>query len=226
MTTGTVLVQDSMAKRFILEPNVEPDEDQLAFGLRWLNRMMDSWGAEKPMLYDVREETFTLSNGVASYSTSVLADGRPTSVTYLFNRLSSVDYPCQLIDYQTYADIGYKPINAPPSVCYYDDAMPESTFTFYPRPDAAYVCHVYVTRLLTGAIAADTNVVLPPGYEKAIIDCLALYYPFAVPASPDMKKDAKNARDVLRRANYVPLLSNVPIGRYHSPNNAFPFPYW
>lgn len=223
MTTGTVLVQDALAKRFVLEPNVEADADQLAFGLRWLNRMMESWGAEKPMLYSVNEETFTLVAGTASYSTTELTDGRPASVNYMFNRLSNVDYPCQLVDNQTWADVQYKPVNAVPTICWYNDTFPNGTFNFYPRPFGSFECHVFTQRVLTGEITATTDVLLPPGYEAAIVDNLACYYPFAVPASADMKRDAKNGMDLLKRANHVSLISKTTIPSSYSISNDFPF---
>ena len=223
MTTGAVLVKDALAKRFVTAPNETPDADQIEFALRFLNRMLESWGAEKPMLYTISEETFTLTPSVATYSTSLLTDGRPASVNYLFNRLSNVDYPCQLVDNQTFADVQYKPVDAVPSICYYDDAYPNSTFNFYPRPYAAFVCHVYVQRVLTGTITETTDVALPPGYEAAIVDNLAVYYPFAVPASPDMKRDAMNSRNLLKRANYVPALAKTRIDSGYSVNNDFPY---
>jgi hypothetical protein len=223
MTTGAVLVQDALAKRFILEPNVEPDEDQLAFGLRWLNRMMAQKGVQKANIFHIAEETFNLSDGVASYSTTLLSLGRPVSVNYLFNRLSNVDYPCDLVDNQTFADVEYKPVNAVPSICYYSEGFPNGTFNFYPRPNSTYECHVFVTRPLTSAITADTDVLLPDGYEASIVDSLAVYYPFAVPASPDMKRDAKNGWDILTRANYVPLISKVNVRSNYSVNNDFPY---
>ena len=223
MTTGTVLVQDALAKRFVTAPNEEPDADQLAFGLRWLNRMMESWGAQKPLLYTITEETFTLTPSTASYSTTNLTDGRPASVDYMFNRLSNVDYPCQLVDNQTYADVQYKPVDAVPTLCYYNDGFPNGTFNFYPRPYAAFECHVFVRRVLTGTITATTDVLLPPGYEAAIVDNLAVYYPFAVPASPDMKRDAKNGKDLLKIANYEPLISKVAVRSNYSVNNDLPY---
>lgn len=223
MTTGTVLVQDALQKRFILAPNQEADEDQLATGLRWLNRMLESWGAQKPMLYTITEETFTLTPSTASYSTSLLASGRPASVDYLFNRLSSVDYPCKLVDNQTYADVQYKPVDAVPTLCYYNDGYPNGTFYFYPRPYAAFECHVFVRRVLTSTITATTDVALPPGYEAAIVDNLAVYYPFAVPATPDMKRDAMNGKKLLKIANYEPLISKVAVNSGYSVNNDFPY---
>lgn len=223
MTTGAVLVQDALAKRFVLEPNVAPDADQMAFGLRWLNRMMAQKSVPKGNIYTINEETFNLSAGVASYSTSLLADGRPVSIDYLFNRLSNVDYPCQIVDNQTFADVTYKPVNAVPTIMYYDDGFPNSTFNFYPRPNAVYECHVFCRRLLTGEIEEDTDVVLPPGYEAAIVDALACYYPFAVPATADMKRDAENGWKFLRRNNYEPLISKVSINSGYSVNNDFPY---
>jgi len=223
MTTGAVLVKDALAKRFVTAPNEEPDADQIEFALRWLNRMLESWGAQKPLLYTITEETFTLTPSTASYSTALLTDGRPASVDYLFNRLSNVDYPCQLVDNQTYADVQYKPVDAVPTLCYYNDGYPNGLFNFYPRPYAAFECHVYVRRVLTGTVTATTDVLLPPGYEAAIVDNLAVYYPFAVPASPDMKRDAKNGKDVLKIANYEPLISKVAVQSGYSVNNDFPY---
>lgn len=224
MTTVSVLIKDALAKRFILPPGQDPDSDQEAFGLRTLTRMLDSWGADAPILFRVSEETITLSSDVSSYSTSLLASGRPNSIKYLFNRLSDIDYPCQLVDYQTWANVVYKPVSAVPSICYYDDSYPNGTLNFYPIPYAAFVCHVFVTRpLVTGTITTSTDIVLPPGYEAAIVDNLAVYYPYEVPATADMKRDAMNGKNLLKRANYVPLKMSVPIDKNYSVNNDFPY---
>lgn len=223
MTTGAVIVQDALAKRFILAPGQEPDQDQMAFGLRWLNRMLQAKSAEIPNLFKLDEEVFNLATGVASYSTSLLSGGRPVSINYLFNRLSDVDYPCELVDNQTYADVMYKPVNAVPNICYYDDNMPNGTLNFFPRPYAVFECHVYVNRLLVaGTIDEDTDIVLPPGYEAAVIDALAVYYPYEVPASPAMERDARNGWALLKRLNYTPLISKLAIDRSYSVNNDFP----
>ena len=224
--TGAILVQDALCQRGILADNVAPTSDQLAVGLRFLNRMLRSWGQETEMVYVISSETFTMTPGVATYLTSLFAsgNGRPNAIDSLTLVLSNVTYPCTLIDNQTYNDITYKSTQAVPTMCYYDANFPDATFHFYPTPYAAFTCNVdCLSPLSSTDIAAATVVYMPDGYEKAIVDNLSVYLNYGNPPTPQMIKDANDSRNILKRRNFQPLLMETGINSGYSVNNDFPY---
>lgn len=228
MTTGTIIVQDALFQRGVLAEGQAPNADQLATGLRFLNRMLDSWSAEKAMIFVITQETFTTVDGTGEYDTDDFdsGNGRPSAVNFLTLTLSGVTYNVTLVDNQTYAQITFKNINSIPTICYYDSDYPVANFFFYPVPYAAFTAAVDVYRPITSAITASTNLVLPEGYEKAIVDNLTIYYNSGVPPTAQMRLDAKDSRDIIKRANYTPLIMNSPINSGYSVSNDFPMSGW
>lgn len=229
MTTGTVLVSDALLQIGVLGSTQTVKAGDLAIGLRWLNRMLESWANVRTMLYTVQSESFPFVASQASYTTAVFTDGRPTAINYMYITLSQVSYPCQLIVNQSYDDIGYKPAPGIPIVCYYDAAFPVGTMTFFPVPySAELTCYVDTQRPLTGKIAAATDVVLPAGYEKAIVDNLSMYLATAYPGAPisvNLRNEAKEGMRVLKVTNYTPLVSDIAWNRRYGPPQNF-IPSW
>jgi len=225
MTTGTVLVQDALCQRGILADNVAPTSDQLAVGLRFLNRMLDSWGNEAEMIYVITTETFTTTAGVATYGTSAFTsgNGRPVGVDSIVMTLSGVTYTVDLIDNQTYNSITFKNVNAIPNVCYYDANFPIANFNFYPVPFSAFLVSIDCYQKLSATVGAATDLVLPAGYEKAIVDNLAVYFNYGNPPSAQMVRDASESRNVIKRKNFVPLQLDSGINSGYSVNNDFPY---
>jgi len=213
MTTGTVIVQDALCQRGILADNVAPTTDQLAVGLRFLNRMLDSWGNEAEMIYVITSETFTTTPSVATYSTTSFSsgNGRPVGVDSITMVLSGVTYSVDLIDNQTYNSITFKAVDAIPTQCYYDANFPNANFNFYPRPFAAFTVNVDCYQKLSGTVGASTDLVLPAGYEKAIVDNLAVYMNYGNPPTRQMIIDANESRNVLKRRNFAPKEMNTRI---------------
>ncbi len=159
MTTGTVIVTDALIGLGVVSQAGAATATQLAVGLRWFNRMMDSFANVRALLYTTATETFTFVASQAAYTTAVLASGaRPVALNYMNVTLSGVNYPCRLIVNQSFADIGYPPATGIPEVCYYDAAFPTGTMTFWPIPySSSLTCNVYTQRVLTGTIAAATD---------------------------------------------------------------------
>ncbi len=227
MTTGTVIVTDALIGLGVVSQAGAATATQLAVGLRWFNRMMDSFANVRALLYTTATETFTFVASQAAYTTAVLASGaRPVALNYMNVTLSGVNYPCRLIVNQSFADIGYPPATGIPEVCYYDAAFPAGTMTFWPIPySSALTCNVYTQRTLTGTILAATDIILPPGYEKMLVDCLTEYLLGAFPGAPfsdQQRKEAKESRRVLKVTNYTPLVSSIGWSR----NGAYPPTQW
>lgn len=181
--------------------------------LRRLNRMLDSWSNLRTLCYQVGYQTFNTVAGQQQYSSALLSGGRPVSVDSMFARLSNVDYPISLIDNQTWGDIAYKPVQSVPSMCWLDTGFPDTTFNFYPIPNAVYTMYVACVDKLSTPITLTTVIALPPGYEKAMVDNLAVDIApsFGRQVSPQMAQDALASRKLVETTNYSPLLMDSPF---------------
>lgn len=216
--TVSTLVQDAMFAAGVLGQDgttqPEGDADQQLV-LRFLNRMIDAWSTETMMVYTTLQETLNLVANTATYSTSlfVSGNGRPVAVQGLFVRYAGVDYPIDMIDKSTYDSIGIKTVAAIPQYCYYDPSMPQGTLSLYPVPYATMVAYVDCMRPLTGALTLASTVSLPPGYDSALVDCLAevICRPFGMPVTPDIARAAKEARARIKRRNIVYVEMESPF---------------
>lgn len=224
MTTGAVLVSDAMMQAGILgaSDTVNPNDQNLV--LRRLNRMISSWDNEPLMLFALTPDSFTMVSGQADYpSGTYLPSGRPVSVDAITVRLSNIDYQVDMIDNQTWNAIPYKPTPGIPGQCFVDTDYPNTTLRFYPTPYAAFTCFVQARTPLTTDITALTDVAMPHGYEKAIVDNLAVDISpsFGMTPTPAMLQSARESRAVLKRNNYVPLVMETGLGNNKPSPDAF-----
>lgn len=217
MTTGADLVTRAFQASGIYGSGEAISADDSALALSVCNSMLDSWSNERGMIYDVYIDSFTMTPGQASYSSSLLSNGRPIAVDSIYIRQSNVDYPIELIDNQTYGEISYKPTGGLPDKCYVDTGYPDITFFFFPVPSTPYTAFISGWKKLQDTITLTTTLAMPLGYEKAIIDNLSLELCpyFDRNPSPLLVKSAARARKVLKLTNYVPLEmeTNTPIGQ-------------
>lgn len=212
-----------MLQATILGQDQSPTASDAQVVLRRLNRMLDSWGNETQMIYATTTESFTMTAGVATYASTLLTSGRPIAITSMYVSLSDIDYMVDLIDEQTWQSITYKPTTGIPTSCFPDRAFPTETLSFYPTPYAAFTCYVSGNQPLSGAITLATTLSLPKGYEKAIVDALAVDIcpSFYKQATPQMVADAVQSRTVLQRTNYVPLIMDTGLATNQPSPDAF-----
>ena len=220
MTAVVDLIQDAMFAAQIIGQDQTADAGDIQLSLRRLNRMLGTWANERSMMYVVSQDTFTMSPTVGQYLTSLLAGGRPTAILGGRTRLPGsgsgpLDYPFQMIDVNAWNRITYKPVPAIPSQCWYNPSMPDGLMNFYPTPYTSFTCFVDCQRPLTGALTLTTNVLLPEGYEAAIVAALAvdLAPSFGSKVTEGMMADRTHTRAVLRRINYKPQEMTVPHPR-------------
>jgi len=216
MTTVSTLVQDAMFQASAIGQDQTPTSGDAQLVLRRLNRMLEQWATEGQMVYAVQIETFTMTAGTAEYSSTLLTSGRPVFVESMKVRLNNIDYPVEMIDLEKWDAIGYKLTQAIPNQCYYHATYPNSTFKFYPVPYAAFECTVNFQTLLTGTLTMGDDLLLPPGYEAAIVAALAvdIWPSFKGPKLiPDaLEKDRTRTRANIKRVNFEPKEMLNPIG--------------
>lgn len=214
MTTVATLVQDAAFAAQVLGQDQTLSSGDAQLILRRLNRMLDSWSNESQMIYVNDTMSFLMTPGVNAYSTALLPSGRPVSIDAMTVVLSNIYYPVDMIDLLRWNAITYKITQAVPNQCYYNASMPDGTMFFYPTPYAAFTCNVDCKYPLSAPLLLATDLVLPHGYEAAIVAGLAVdiwgSFKNGDP-SPSMMKQMIDTRAVLKRTNYQPLEMETPF---------------
>lgn len=175
-------------------------------GLSALNRMIDSWSIDKDVIYTESAEVFTVSN--PSHTIGSGADFntvRPINIEQMFITDGGQTYPLWSNDLSQYALIGDKETTGRPTDFYYDGNFPIGTIKFYPVPDRSYQLNIYSKKALSQFTAITDNVVLPNGYERALI------YNLAVEIAPEYGKEAPQS---------VQLTAAKSLRAIESANNA------
>lgn len=215
MSTVRDLVTDAMFAVGALGQGESLGANDGALCLRRFVRMLGTWANENLMVYTTTEGTMNLTAGTATYSTTLLSSGRPTTIQNMFLRLSGIDYVVDQIDEETYDAFAYKAAAGLPTVCFYEASYPNGAFSFYPTPGDAYVAHVKGRYpLMAGTVTLDTVLSLPPGYEAALCDNLAVNIAtsFGLQAPAEVRQLAMTGKDVIKATNHVPMEMTSTLG--------------
>lgn len=204
--TGATLVTDAMYQAGVLgqDQGAAPSNDDAQLVLRRLQRMLDSWSTDDLMIYQANAETLSMSASVSQYSTALLAAGRPVKIETMWVTYAGVDYPVIQIDDARYASIAIKNINAIPQYCWINDSFPQMQLTFWPIPFAPMTLNMICQRLLQSTtVTMATSLSFPPGYEKALVDCLAvdIMPSFGLQPNASQLQAAKDAKTTLQTLN-------------------------
>ena len=92
--------------------------------------------------------------------------------------------------------------------------MPDVTVTLWPVPSAAMSLYLWSNKLITSFPDLTTDVVLPPGYERAIAYSLSeeIAPEYEVPVSASVVMKAAQARKNIKRINTQVPLMTMPYG--------------
>ena len=172
--------------------------------------------------------TYTLSNSMTAGSTTINAYyQRPIRINSAFVRVSSIDYPVQILSNEDYKLIGLKALNGPwPRALYYQPSELLGNLTFWPNPSSGEM-HMYCDTILGGFNTLQDIIKLPPGYNNA------MRYGLAELLMPEYGKNsqAQNAmifnqaargRALIKRSNMQPMQTAKfdPVIMSGRPNDA------
>lgn len=223
MTTVRDIIIDAGYANGAFGQNITPQDADVQTMFRQFKRLVDSWSNEKLMVFDIYVDQLSLTPNVATYSTTLLSQGRPISVDSIYVRNSNIDYPVDLISNQTYGEFAYKITPGIPAACWYDGSFPDGTFNFYPQPYAPFTAFVSCRRSLTAGLSTlDTVLAFPPGYELAFVSGLAMSAAkfMGLPVSPELAQEATKSKATLQRTNYMPLEMDAGwVQRYPNSNS-------
>jgi hypothetical protein len=187
-------------------------------GLSVLQRMLDSWANDGLLVYSRTQETISLTAGDGTYTTANLSTAsRPVAIHGGFVRYGGTDYPLRRVEDDEWNSIAVKTTQGIPEVFTYEPKM-TGEFEFYPVPVDAMTAYLDVQRPLTATLALSDNLSLPPGYEDAIVENLAVkmaFGGFGVVPSPYLLQSARKSLKLLRTTNYRPgILTGATNRRY------------
>lgn len=191
------------------EPLSGEDAD---YALGVLNGLLDSWNTQRLFIVTVNEVIASVSGQSATIGPGMTFNTpRPVDVEAgAFSRLNGIDYGIEWIDRQTYENIPLKTVASTlPQYAYYDGQYPTATIYFYPVPTTTLSVHIPVQVQLSAFATLATNVVLVPGYQRALEYSLAEELAPGLRAlDPQIARGAQIARRAIRRTNVdVPLLN-------------------
>lgn len=211
--TALDLVTGALRKIGQYAPGETLDASDAQDALDTLNGMLDLWSAQRLAVYNQIETVVNLTAGKASYTVGAGGDFnmvRPLALSKAYSRMttsaSTVDFPCQLVTLDKYARIGLKNQPGPwPKFAYYNTGVPLGTLTFWPVPTSGLEFHLWSDAVFASLALADT-VNLPRGYFLGLQWNLAeqLCAEYGLPVPPDVRRFAKDARDVIKAANATP----------------------
>ena len=198
-----------------IEPGEEPTAAEMQACLFTGNQMMDSWQAQRLMIYSINrlvfqpltlQQTYTVGPGG---DISIPRPPRITSVSVISQPTSTnpLELPLEMLDDQQWQDIPVKSTTgALPQSCYDDDNFPLRGLNFWPVPVQNIQFAIYIWQTLTQF--ADTNTTLysfPPAYLRAIRYALAVELAAEFPGDPELVplvvKLAEQSIDVVKSLN-------------------------
>lgn len=184
-----------------------------------LNMMMESWSIDRLMIYQIIQESFALTTSTGTYtigSGGAFNTTRPIKITNAFVRSGTTDYQLKIIPVDSYNMIPQKTVDGSyPTELYYDTGFASSlaTIYLYPEPSAGLTLYIDSWKQLQTFALISTTVVLPPGYELAIISNLAIFLSAGFRSvQPEVIKIARDSLAAIQRLNAPVLIARLDPG--------------
>ena len=172
MTTARSIIKRALQRNGVLTKGESPDGDEAQDGLLLINDLLQSWSNDSLLIYARQLESFPLVSGQQTYSIGVGGDfntTRPLQVLSAFTRIGGIDYNIDIISDTEFDTITQKGISSSiPSVMYYQTGYPLGQLNIYPVPTVGTL-YIRTEKPLTEFATLDTDVELPPGWERALI---------------------------------------------------------
>lgn len=188
-----------------------PDAQEAQDGLDALNSMLGSWNTQRNIIYTITIAQYDLVSNQQTYTIGPGGDfdaPRPQSIetaNLILNYLNPVvRVPMDLLNDQQWAAIRVQQIpNSIPQLLYNDGAYPLSTLYLWGFPSQNLQLELYTWQALSTFPSISTDVVLPPGYEEALVYNLAvrLAPDYERPVRPDVAAIAVSSLAVVKSLN-------------------------
>jgi len=223
MTTARDLIKRSLRQLGVYTIGEDPSDDEAQDGLDALNAMLESWATENLFVYAKTLDIVPLIAGQQSFTmgpTGTVVSTRPVTIldeSYILYQ--NVSYDLVKWTDAEYQQISVKGQNSGIPCGFWPLMnMPDVTVTLWPIPSATMSMYVWSSKLITSFPDLTTTVVLPPGYERALVFSLAeeIAPEYEVLPSALVIAKASKARKNIKRINTQVPVMQMPYG---VPNN-------
>jgi hypothetical protein len=192
MTTVRELITGSLKLIGVVQKSEPITADEAQDGLDRLNELVESWANDSLMIYSRTWENFTLNGGDGEYTIGTSGDfntTRPTQIISAYVRVGDIDYPLtQLTDDQYALYIAQKNLQSNiPEYFNFDNGFPLAKIRIWQVPSAQCTLYMQSEKQVTSFASIDTDIVLPPGWMRA------LRYNLAVELAPEYDAEISQA---------------------------------
>lgn len=216
---GHGLLYPALRKAAItLGPQRTPSPAQFQDAIEELNRLTGSLNCDRMNIYGLDIQTFPLAAGQKSYTIGIDPTGsqtpdwpanRPQGITQANVILNGLRYPLQISTSQQWAGIVQQDLPGTiPQALYNDRAFPLSTISLYGQPTLACDIELYTWHTIPKFTSLTDAVLLPDGYEDAIVLNLAVRLVTHFPQNPETPRQVdphlyQQARESLMRLESI-----------------------
>ncbi len=171
-----------------------PSASEQADMLTALNSMLFSWSTEGLTLFRTTTNAFPLIPSQQVYTIGTGGDfdvPRPVRIKTAYLRYLSgsqpADLPLRILTREEWDALTVKTLDSSmPTDVFIDDDMPLTQIKLWPAPTEAHELVLVYQEPLGGFADINEDVIMPPGYDRAIV------YNLAVEAAPEFGKSASN----------------------------------
>src|SRR5438093_4138296 len=181
--TGADICSRALKYAGILAAGEVAAAEDAADALDILNGMLDSWVADKLLIFATTISTFALTSNVPSYSIGTGATFNTTRPSMIENanilitsQTPNVRRPLFLMKDEDWMGISIRPLPTPsiPTALYYSRDYPSGTLFFWQTPQGGLSVELELWQPLTQLADLTTPFSFPPGYYAALTQGLAL----------------------------------------------------
>lgn len=167
-TKARDIITDALFELGVIAEGEVPSAEQAQRGLRYLNRMLDSWSTSSLIIPYETDEELTVS------TSPVALTSRPMSVIGAVVRDGGQDYSLDVYSPEQWWSIGNKSQAGRPQGVWWNKLHPDSSISLYPVPDKTYTLILRRMDRLTAFASLDAELTLPGEYERCLVLQLAI----------------------------------------------------
>lgn len=221
MTTVRDIVTEAMKEIGAIAISEVPTEFEAQDGLSKLNGMIGLWQTESLMVYGRDVNVYIIAANQESYSIGPGGDidtPRPNAIVDAYVRdTNNNDYKIYVTtNSEDYSDIVSKTVTSTiPTILYYNTGVPLGTIRLWPElSDSSYRLVLWTWTILSNYDTVNDSVVVPPGYERAIISNLAISLCARYGKTPmqTLVQEATMSKAQLKRYNTTVLTMGFDAG--------------
>lgn len=217
------IIRDVLMEIGVLDSVDTPTAEDQQLVLRYLQRQIDAWAADRMTLSAQLRTVFTLVSGTTTVTlgpTGTVVMDTPTWVNtamYIIpGAVPNVESPIAIYDQDAYAAITIKTLSSSlPTALFYQTNLADSngTATFWPQVNQNVQIVLYTPQGIAVPASVNTVLIGPKGYAEAFHYQLArrCAKPFGVTPDQLLIDNAEEAWMVMKRPNIRPAVMGTDV---------------